>query len=101
MLETFDVDAARETLQFNDAFRHVVDRLNALVASISYTMELRKAKVAFDAMRTYHIAKGLARDPNGKELVPHLRDLKRDLARKNGATEQPVEPDPGAAPGAP
>jgi len=82
-LETFDLDEARETLQFNDAFRQIVDRLNTLVASINYTMEARKAKVAFDAMRTYAIAKGMARDPEGAELVPHLENLKRDLARRN------------------
>src|SRR5712691_9388099 len=61
---TFDAGEAREMLQFNDAFRHVLDRLRALTASINYTMESRKARVAFAAMRTYEIAKGLARDPD-------------------------------------
>src|SRR2546423_12478405 len=33
-LATFDVDYARETLQFNHAFRHVIDRLNFLTARV-------------------------------------------------------------------
>src|SRR6185369_8874085 len=41
-VNTFDVDEAREMLQFNDAFRHVVDRIEALKATVSHTIEWRK-----------------------------------------------------------
>lgn len=80
---TFDVDEARDTLQFLDAFRPVADRVAALLASITYTMEARKAAVAAKAMNTYHVMKGLARDPGGAPLRPHLDALRRDLGRTN------------------
>ena len=83
-VNTFDVDEAREMLQFNDAFRHVVDRLEALTASVSHTIESRKARVVFAALRTYEIAKGLARDPDSAALIGHLEILRRDLGRTNG-----------------
>ena len=83
-LDSFDAGEAREMLQFNAAFRHVVDRLNMLVASVNYTMAWRKAKVVSAAMRTYAIAKGLARDAGSTELVARLELLRRDLARTTG-----------------
>src|ERR1041385_532987 len=43
----------------------------------------RQGKGALGAVPTDAIAKGLARDPEGAELVPHLENLKRDLARRN------------------
>ena len=89
-LGTFDVDEAREMLQFNDAFRHIVDQLTALARSVNYTMESRKARVAFAAMRTYEIARGLARDPDGAPLVRHLEAQRRDFGRTNGESSSPV-----------
>jgi hypothetical protein len=98
-VNTFDVDEARQMLQFNDAFRHVVDRLAALTASVSHTIEWRKAKVVVAALRTYEIAKGLARDPDSAALAGHLENLRRDLGRTNGGASSivpPPAPDAGA-----
>jgi hypothetical protein len=89
---TFDVDDAREMLQFNEAFRPVADCVSLLLSSIRHTMRLRKAKVVFAAMRTYAIAKGMARDPRGAELTAHLENLRRDLGRKSGRHRPPVPP---------
>jgi hypothetical protein len=80
-LGTFNVDSAREMLQFNLAFRHVVDRLNMLAGSITFTMEARKAAVVFDLMRTYAIMKSLARDPSAG-LVNQIETLRREIGRK-------------------
>ncbi len=90
---TFDTEEARATLQFIDAFRPVADRLAALMASVNYTMESRRAKVAAAAMTTYAVAKGLARDPGGASLVVHLDILRHDLGRKNRPPRR-VTPDP-------
>ena len=83
-LETFDVDEARGMLQFAAAIKPVLNRLNALTSSISYTMEAQKARVVFALMRTYTIMKGLARDPDGAELVYYLDVLRRELGRTSG-----------------
>ena len=95
-LGTFDVDAAREMLQFNGAFRHLIDRLNALVASVSFTMESRKARIAFDLLRTYAIMKNLARHPDSASMLAHIENVRRDLGRRNpgraSAAAPPNEP---------
>jgi len=83
-LGTFDVDEAREMMQFNGAFRHVADRVDALLTSIVYTMESWKADVVRDALRTYAIAKALARDPDSGNLINHVDTLRRDLGRTSG-----------------
>jgi hypothetical protein len=88
ILGTFDTDEARDALQFRDAFRPIADRLATLLASLNYTMAARNAKVAAEAMRTYDIMKGMARDAGGAPLVEHLEVLRRDLGRKNGASRR-------------
>jgi hypothetical protein len=88
-LETFNIDYARETLQFNEAFRHVIDRLNALTASVSFTMEARKANVAFELLRTYGVMKAIARDPGSAGMFSHVQNVRRDLGRKSGPAPEP------------
>lgn len=80
-LRKFDVDDARETLQFIDAFRPVADQLAALTAALRFTMESRKARVVDAGLQTYDIARALARDEQNSPLTAHLPALKRDLRR--------------------
>lgn len=77
----FDVDDARETLQFIDAFRPVADQLAALTAALRFTLESRKARVVAAGLQTYDIARGLARDEEMTPLTAHIGNLKRDLRR--------------------
>lgn len=77
----FDVNEARDVLQFIEAFRPVVDQIEALGRDVKFTIDARKAKVAADALQIYDIAKGVARDPNSAALQSHVANLKRDLGR--------------------
>ncbi len=79
---TFDPAEAEAALQFESAFRPIVDQLAALLASLTYTIDMRVATVAAKALQTYAIAKGLARDGRNQQLQVRLRHLKRDLGRK-------------------
>ena len=78
----FDSTEAMAALQFEAAFRPVVDQLAILLASLTYTIDLRLAPVAEKALQTYAVAKGLARNGGDRKLNAHLRHLKRDLGRK-------------------
>jgi hypothetical protein len=82
-ISRFDVDEARDALEFQAAFRPVADQLALMLSSINYTIDSRMAPVAAGALRTYTVAKALARD-GGKnsDLTHSLRALKRDLGRK-------------------
>jgi hypothetical protein len=76
----FDSAEAQDALQFEAAFRSVRDQIANLLASLTYTMELRVALVAEKAMNSYAIAKGLALDD--LTLTRLVARLRRDLGRK-------------------
>jgi hypothetical protein len=76
----FDSAEAEAALQFEAAFRSVRDQIANLLASLTYTIELRMAPVAEKAMDSYAIAKGLARDD--LTMARLVARLKRDLGRK-------------------
>lgn len=78
----FDSAEAKAALQFEAAFRSIRDQVARLLASLSYTMDLRVALVAEKALDSYAIAKGLARDGGDQKLVRLVARLKRDLGRK-------------------
>ena len=78
----FDTAEAEAALQFEAAFRPVVDQVALLLASLTYTIDMRVAGVAEKALQTYAIGKGLARDGRNRQLILRLRRLKADLGRK-------------------
>ena len=77
-----DVVAARDTLQFIEAFRPVLDRVLAFGKSLQFTMAARKATLAADALQIYSISKGLARDPGSANVASFVANMKRDLGRR-------------------
>ena len=88
-LNTFDIAEARETLQFIQAFRPIADQVAALGASISYTMEARKARVVAAGLRTYAIAKALARDNReGMDVTFALEQLRSVMRRSRARRKQ-------------
>jgi hypothetical protein len=78
----FDTADAQAALQFEAAFRPVIDQIEMLRSSLVYTIDLRLAGVAEKALRAYVIAKGLARDGSNHQLTTRLRRIKADLGRK-------------------
>jgi hypothetical protein len=83
-----DVTAARDTLQFLEAFRPVLDRIRALADSLEFTMKSRRASLTADALQIYAIAKAVGRDPRGAAVASHVEHLKRDLGRRGPARKQ-------------
>lgn len=85
------IGAAREGLQFVDAFKPVLLKLKTLTQDMGFTIELRTAEVADAALRIYGIAKILARDPASAELGGHAAILKKRLGRKGGRKKKPPQ----------
>jgi hypothetical protein len=81
-INKLDVNAARDTIQFLEAFRPVRDKVDAFAKNLKYTMDSRKAKLATDSLLTYDVAKGLARDPNSATIASLVANMKRDLGRR-------------------
>jgi len=88
----FNVAEARDTLQFIEAFGPVAARLAAMARDLKFTMQARKAKVAADALQTYDIAKGVARDRGSAGLTTHIDDMRRTLGRGRPRTRAKTPP---------
>src|SRR5258708_29378353 len=65
---TLGINAAREPLQFVDAFKPVLDKLKTLTQDMGFTIELQTSEASDAALRIYGIAKILSRDPATGEL---------------------------------
>jgi hypothetical protein len=77
-----DTAAARDTLQFIEAFRPVLDKVTAFADSLKFTLASRKAVLTADALQIYDIAKGVARDPGAAHVASLVQNLSRDLGRR-------------------
>jgi hypothetical protein len=76
-----NISEARDTLQFIEAFRPILDKALRFAKTLGFTLGTRKANLAADALQIYSIAKGVARDPNASLVASIVQDLKRDLGR--------------------
>jgi len=94
----FDVTAARDLLQLSDAFRPMVDKLNGAAKNVKFTIDRKRAEIVADALQTYEIAKGVARDAQATTAAEHVGNLKRDLGRSGKKKKKPA---PAPAPGIP
>jgi hypothetical protein len=88
-VKKLDVNEGRDTLQFIDAFRPVLDRVVAFAKVLQNTINSRKASLAADSLQIYNIAKGLARDPNSAAVASLVANMKRDLG-KRGRPKTPL-----------
>ena len=96
----FDVTAARDLLQLSDAFRPLVDKLNGAAKNVKFTIDQKRAEIVADALQTYDIAKGVARDAEATTAAEHVGNLRRDLGR-SGKHKKKVTPAPAPAPAKP
>jgi hypothetical protein len=80
-LNKFNAAEGRDAMQFVDAIRGLVNRLEALAQVLRFTADARKAAVAASALQIYDIAKGIARDPGNGDLPLVVQQMARDLGR--------------------
>jgi hypothetical protein len=101
---TFDAVAARDALQFIDAFRPMADRLSAAAKNVTFSINSRKANAGNGALEIYAIAKRLALNPLRTTMSSHVGNLKRDLGKRGprkGTKPAPGTPVPIPVPGTP
>jgi hypothetical protein len=103
-----DVTTGRDTLQLNQAIRPMADKLYHFAKSVQYTLDTRMAVLGAESLQIYYLAKGMARDPKGADMLELVADLKRDLGRsssvppKKKSEQDPVsETTPATEPSAP
>jgi hypothetical protein len=88
-VKKLDVTVGRDTLQFIEAFRPVLDKFLATAENLRFTMMSRKAALVIEALQVYDLAKGLVRDPSSAALIPLVDNMSRDLGRR-GRTPSPA-----------
>ena len=80
-VKRLDPIVGRDTLQFLEAFRTVRDKAGAFAKNLKFTFDSRKVALATEALQIYAVAKSLARDKRNPEILAHVENMKRDLAR--------------------
>jgi hypothetical protein len=93
-VDKFDIVEARDTLQFIEAFRPVIDQVEALLANLRFTCDARKARVVADGLQIYYLAKGLGRDPGSAAVASLAKNMKRDLNRPGRKSKSKGVPQP-------
>ena len=83
-LNKLDVDAARDALQFIEAYKPIADNLVALAESLQFTIDSEWAHLGTRALQIYAIAKACARDASGAAVGQHVENMKRDLGKRGG-----------------
>jgi hypothetical protein len=94
----FDVTAARDALQFMDAFRPMADLLTAAARNLTFSIDTRRANASTGALQVYAVAKGVARVPQNTSVAAHVSNLKRDLGRAGRIGRKKVTPTPTPVP---
>ena len=97
-VKKFNVDDARDTLQYMEAFRPLVDKLTAMRNNVKFSCDTRKAKTVVESLQLYAIAKGIGRDASSASVAAHVDNMKRDLKRPGRKTKLKEVPQPQTNP---
>lgn len=93
-VKKFDVVDARDTFQYMEAFRPLVDQLTVLRDNVKFSCDTRKARAVADGLQLYDIAKGLGRDPGSASVATLTEIMKRDLNRPGRRKKSKEVPQP-------
>jgi hypothetical protein len=75
-------EQSRDTLQLDEAFRPIVDRVSHFLQNLEFTLDSRMAILGADALQAYCLAKAFGRDPGGAHMLQLAEDLKRALGQR-------------------
>ncbi|HJQ38507.1 MAG TPA: hypothetical protein VKB93_15320 [Thermoanaerobaculia bacterium] len=78
-IKKLDVNEGRDTLQFIDAFRPVIDKVDRFQKELAARMNVRQALLAEDSLQIYEVVKGLVRGKRSGPMATLAANLKRDL----------------------
>ncbi|HXH90337.1 MAG TPA: hypothetical protein VNN25_02065 [Thermoanaerobaculia bacterium] len=93
-INKFDVVEARDTLQYLDAFRSVIDQVQLFLTNLKFSCATRKARAVFQGLQVYAVAKGLGRDATSASVASLAKIMKRDLNRPGRPLKKKEVPPP-------
>jgi len=94
-----DMATVRDSLQFAEAFRPVLVRLEAEARHLKLQLKLRRVRASAAALQVYGLAKGVSQATEAGQLDSHLDTLKRQVTPRR--KKKAAKPSPTPAPAAP
>ena len=92
-LDTID---CRDTLQFSQAMRPLVDQLLGFARRLDLLIRVKEARSGRAALGIYNIAQRVALNPNNTHVVVHVENMKAELRRTRIGRQAKVPPVPNA-----
>ena len=92
-LDTID---CRDTLQFSQAMRPLVDQLLGVARRLDLLIRVREAKSGRGALGIYNIAQRVALNPNNTHVAVHVENMRAELRRTRVGRQAKVPPAPPA-----
>jgi len=92
-LDTID---CRDTLQFGQAMRPLVDQLRGAARRIDLLIRVKEERSGRGALGIYNIAKRVAKNPNNTHVAVHVENMKAELRRTRVGRQAKVPPAPPA-----
>jgi hypothetical protein len=93
---TMDVEATKDAVQYEAAFRLAAEQVLDLYQAMQFTCDAVLAKPAAEALESYRVMKAMALTSPNEELSGHVLKMRRDLGR-SGSRPKKV-PAPAAQP---
>ena len=100
-LNRLDPAAARNSQQYNQAWKPVLDEVEKFATALRFQIGLNHATVSAAALQTYAGAKALARDPGSTHVRVAVKYMARHLKTRGLrklANQPPQPPSPGSVP---
>jgi len=85
----FNVEEARDTLQYVDAFQPVLNQLRTLARHLEVQIRFRKGRSMEEALKLYVVATGVSRGALGVDLPSHVGNLRQQVTQANRKKKAP------------
>jgi hypothetical protein len=95
----FDVAEAHDVLLMIEALDPIVTKLEVLKRELKFTLDARKAKIAWDGRQIYAVSKRFARDADS-QVAAHVEIMQRELGA-SGHPRKAKAPAPTTPPSTP
>lgn len=90
-LDTID---CRDTLQFGQAMRPLVDQLRSAANRVELLIRVKESKSGRGALGIYNIAQRVALNPNNGHVAVHVENMRAELQRTRIGRQRKVPPAP-------
>jgi len=99
-LNRLNVDEARNSQQYNTAWKPVLDEVGKFAAALQFQLGLNHAMVSAAALQTYAAGKALGRDPGSTDVRQAVKYMARHLKTRGlrKLANQPPQPQPNPIP---